>query len=335
MLRYSVFLPTYAPRQQERNDVLGYLYNNGGLNNQKMALSGLLLAGAAGSLPVNLPYIHIKDQRIENELLVNYEDVFDIGPVLSFAGQYDIPEVGRIPSGERGGWPFFFAFGENLNCVAQPEVVRRLLTALLSIRPKIVADPMFIALKDFVFATLGIHTTLQLRIERDWRDHAQRLPSDVKSADDIAIGFDEILRRTANTFPDLRLAYVTADELSMPVPKEDIRSYALGKFGIRLIWKSDLVNLAEFTPLDLSLIDFEIARYSSCFIGLSFSTFSNLLCLEKFARSRRSVTGHFVYNHPGDVLRERRDNGFAISSGAVVNQNWSDGLWAESNLAKP
>jgi hypothetical protein len=208
--------------------------------------------------------------------------------------------------------------------------VRLLLMALISIRPKIVADSKFLLLKNFVFASLGVQTTLQLRIERDWRHHAQGLLPKVEGKDDIAIGFDEILRRTANTFPDLRLAYVTSDELSMPASKEEIRAYALDRFGIRLIWKSDLINLAEFNPLDLSLIDFEIARYSSRFIGLSFSTFSNLLCLEKFAAQRSTVTGHFIYNHPGEVLRERLDNGFALGSADAVVRNWSDRLWTEA-----
>jgi hypothetical protein len=329
-MTYPTFLPEHAPRQEEQKDVLGYFYNNGGLSNQKMALSGLLLAGVVRREAINLPYIHIKDQRIEDEWLARFDDVFEIDPILSFARQFDIPRVGAVPSGERGGWPFFFAFGENLNRFDQPTVVRLLLIALISIRPRIVSDAKFLALKNFVFASLGVQTTLQLRIERDWRHHAQGLLPRVEGKDDIAIGFDEILRRTANTFPDLRLAYVTADELSMPAPKEDIRAHALDRFGIRLIWKSDLINLAEFNPLDLSLIDFEIARYSSRFIGLSFSTFSNLLCLEKFASQRNSVAGHFIYNHPGEVLRERLDNGFALGSADAVVRNWSDRLWAEA-----
>jgi len=329
-MAYATFLPGQAARQPEQPDVLGYFYNNGGLSNQKMALSGLLLAGVAKRTAINLPYIHIKDQRIEAEWLARFDDVFEIEPIISFSRQFGIPQIGMVPSGERGGWPFFFTFGENLKRSDQPVAVQLLLMALIAIRPKIVSDPKFNALKNFVFASLGVQTTLQMRIERDWGPHAQGLLPKTAGKDDIAIGFDEILRRTANTFPDLRLAYVTADEFSMPVPKEEIRAYALDRFGIRLIWKSDLIKLEEFSALDLSLIDFEIARYSPRFIGLSYSTFSNLLCLEKFANQRNSVTGHFIYNHPGEILRERSDNGFAILSAEVVEKNWSDRLWVEA-----
>lgn len=329
-MTYATFLPERAPHQPEQPDVLGYFYNNGGLSNQKMALSGLLLAGVARREAINLPHIHIKDHRIEEQWLVRLDDVFEIDSILSFSRRYGIPNVGTVPSGEPGGWPFFLAFGQNLNREHQPVVVRLLLMALISIRPKIITNPKFLALKNFIFASLGVQTTLQLRIERDWSDHAQGLSPTTEGRDDIAIGFDEILRRTANTFPDLQLAYVTTDELSMPAPKEDIRAYALDRFGIRLMWKSDLIDLAEFNPLDLSLIDFEIARCSSRFIGISFSTFSNLLCLEKFASQRSSVAGHFIYNHPGDVLRERLDNGFTIFSAEAVTRNWSDRLWAEA-----
>jgi hypothetical protein len=328
-MAYSTFLPEHAPRQQEQADVLGYFYNNGGLSNQKMALSGLLLAGVARREAINLPYIHVKDQRIEDEWLADFDDVFEVEPILSYAHQYDIPHVGTVPSGERGGWPFFFAFGENLNRFKQPAAVRLLLTALISIRPRIVADAKFLALKNFVFASLGVQTTLQLRIERDWRRHAQGLLPKVQGTDDVAIGFDEILRRTANTFPDLRLAYVTGDELSMPASKEDIRAHALDRFGIRLIWKSDLINLAEFNPLDLSLIDFEIARYSPRFIGISYSSFANLLCIEKFASLRLPVRGHFIYNHLGDILHERHDNGFTHSSIDAIARNGSDTIWTD------
>ena len=121
---------------------------------------------------------------------------------------------------------------------------------------------------------------------------------------------------------------MTADEPSMPATKEDIRGFALDRFRLKLVWKSDLINASSFNPLDLSIIDFEIARASPRFVGLSFSTFANLLCLEKFTDQQTPVTGHFIYNHPGDIVIERRDNGLCLGSADAAMPNWSDRLWS-------
>jgi hypothetical protein len=47
--------------------------------------------------------------------------------------------------------------------------------------------------------------------------------------------------------------------------------------------------------------------------GLTTSTFANMLGIEAFAHARKPVTGHYVYNHPGDLVMERKDNGFTSS----------------------
>ena len=114
---------------------------------------------------------------------------------------------------------------------------------------------------------------------------------------------------------------MTSDEKSMPASKDEIRAFSRARFGIDLLWKSDLlgVNIEQLNPLDLSLIDYEIARYCPQFVGQTASTFANILCLEKFARTRKDVTGHFIYNCLGDMVRERRDNGFSSSAhGALL-----------------
>ena len=51
----------------------------------------------------------------------------------------------------------------------------------------------------------------------------------------------QILAKVRKTFPDLGLAYVTSDEQSMPVFKDEIRAVSCGAFGIGLVWKSDLL----------------------------------------------------------------------------------------------
>lgn len=328
-MAYATIPAAEAAFQPERADAAGYLFNHGGLSNQKMALAGLLLAGVSRRGSVNLPYIHVKNQRAEQEWLARFEDVFEIGPVRHYARQHGFTVEHTLPSGERGGWRFFTTFNEYLNHAHQPQAVRALLLGLAALRPRIVSMPFFARLADRLFSALGVRMAIQMRVEADWMHHVRGLLPQVEGKDDIAIGFEEILRRTATTFPDLRLAYVTCDEPSLSAPKEDIRRFAQQHFGIGLLWKSDLIDVSPFNPLDLSIIDFEIARRAPRFVGLSLSTFANLLCVEAFTARRRRVASHFIYNHPGDTVRERHDNGLCLASADAVRPNWTDTLWAD------
>ncbi|HVZ06862.1 hypothetical protein [Rhodopila sp.] len=332
-MSYPVFPASQAVRRPDRPDVLGYLFNDGGLSNQKMALAGLLLTAAGKHLPVTLPYLHIKDHRGTADALARFGDIYDLASLRGFTDRHGLRIDDGPPASDPGGWPYFFAFSQFLAIPSLPEVARMALDALSALRPRMDARPELSALKGFVLCTLGVRTVLQLRIESDWPDYASALQSAHGVSDDVGIDFPEILRRVANTFPGLGMAYVTTDESILPVGKDAIRAMALDRFGIRLIWKSDLIALSGFNALDLSILDFELARDAPRFIGQSFSSFANLACLEKFARQRRPVRGHFIYNHPGDTVRERLDNGLASASPQVVTANWTDGLWMSANAA--
>jgi hypothetical protein len=194
---------------------------------------------------------------------------------------------------------------------------------------EIISNPALQQLGTFIRTTLGIRTVLQLRIEADWQEHSANLRHKHGDAEDYELGFMQILAKVRNSLPDLRLAYVTADEKSMPAPKQAIRTICHEKFGIDLFWKSDLLPaemIEPLTPLDLSLIDFEIAKASPRFIGLTTSTFSNLLCLEKFAATRKRVRGHYIYNYPGDTLMERQDNGCGGNAQGALSPTRVDAL---------
>ena len=67
---YDMVDARHAARAPDSTGVLGYWYNHGGLNNQKMALVGLILSGIRDRRPINLPYIYNKDLRTEQEHLV-------------------------------------------------------------------------------------------------------------------------------------------------------------------------------------------------------------------------------------------------------------------------
>jgi hypothetical protein len=319
---YDMVNATQAARAPDSPGVRGYWYNHGGLNNQKMALIGLLLSGIKDRQTINLPYIYNKDLQTEQEYLVRFENVFELNRIRDFARLHGVTVLSACPSGERGGWDWFNAFHEFFVGAADRRTLEISLGAMSSLRPCIVSHPAFRGLRDFVFGSLGINIVVQLRIESDWRDHFEHsLRPTIGASEDNGIGFAEILSKVRNTFPDLRMIYATSDENAMLSSKNEIRTFCRSRFGLELLWKSDLLDPAvasSLTPLDLSLIDFEMAKYSPRFVGLTTSTFSNLLCVEKFASAGKPVTGQYIYNHPGEVVVERRDNGFVTSAQRAV-----------------
>jgi hypothetical protein len=314
---YDVIHSSLAAVVPDSPHALGFLYNHGGLNNQKMAIAGLLVSAIERRLSVNLPYIYVKDQRTDEEYLAKFQDVFDLEAISDFGRRHGIAINHLGPSGVRGGWDCFRLFSGVLGNGSDRAVVEAALDAMTGLKPRIASNPILKRLKDFVFGSLKVQMAIQLRIETDWQAHAQNLRAALGDSEDYGIGFVEILSKVRNRFPDLRLAYVTSDEKSMPASKDEIRAFSRSRFGIDLLWKSDFLieaELEQLNPLDLSMIDYEIARYSPQFVGQTASTFANILCLEKFAGTRRDVTGHFIYNCLGDVVRERKDNGFSSSA---------------------
>ena len=91
--------------------------------------------------------------------------------------------------------------------------------------------------------------------------------------------------------------------------------------------------IGQLTRLDLSLIDFEIAKHSRRFVGLTSSTFSNMLGIEKFANTGQPVTGHYIYNRLGDAVVERKDNGFTSSSHQALSPADAVTLLADGKIA--
>lgn len=98
----------------------------------------------------------------------------------------------------------------------------------------------------------------------------------------------------------------------MPYSKEHMRNQIKREIGINTLWKSDFVDNHTFnnmTALDASLMDFEIARAAKSFVGLSRSTFSNMVSFERFCVSYSNRNEDFIYNLPGQNLGRRIDAG--------------------------
>src|SRR5579863_5889331 len=157
---YDVFHSSQAPRSPDNPQALSFLYNHGGLNNQKMAIAGLLLSAIENRRAVCLPHVYIKDQRIKDEYLARFQDVFELDAVAELGRRHDLTISDANPGGDRGGWEYFRHFNAVIDKATDPVLLEAAVDALKSLQPRIAYNPTLLRLKDFVFASLGIEVTI-------------------------------------------------------------------------------------------------------------------------------------------------------------------------------
>jgi hypothetical protein len=95
-------------------------------------------------------------------------------------------------------------------------------------------------------------------------------------------------------------------------PKAEIRQVCQSRFGMRLYWKSDFMaaeQIAALNPLERSIIDFELCLRAHNFVGLTRSTFSNLVTFQKFVQRQKRIITDYIYNTDSAWLNQRTDNG--------------------------
>ena len=85
-------------------DALGYdPIGGGGINNQKMAVLGLLLEAAEQKKKVILPRFRVMDQVTKSFEPRGFEDVYELAPIKAFCSRYDIDIVegqyNQLPQG--------------------------------------------------------------------------------------------------------------------------------------------------------------------------------------------------------------------------------------------
>lgn len=308
----------------------GYTLRPAGLSNQKYALLGLVLAAAENpARQLILPHLADYDQIAHSFAPVPLGAVFDLQPlhdVIERAGITVLPEVARP---FRDGAEYFLRGG---NAPGEMARAGRLgiddlpFAFYRALRPRIRETEAFQAALSAVFRARGIRLVVQLRIEQDWERYARtNLGGLLAEHEDNTPGFARILEKVVNTLGDWRAGvYVTCDEPALPEPKDALRARARARFGMELLWKSDLLDpavLAGMSHLERSLFDFEMAVDAPAFVGLTRSTFANLVSLERFARTRRHVDSHYFYNLLGPRLGLRGDEGLFCTVAEAI-QRW-------------
>jgi hypothetical protein len=311
---------------------LGFAYNRGGLNNQKLALFGLFLkAFREGPRQIVLPDLLLFDQVSFNHVPVPIDRGVRLDPLREFAARHDVEILDLPARGDEGGWDYFH-YGNNYipyaaltNELAPDSFVCDFFRSLQS---NIDASAQLRKVAHAVFKESGVGVVAQLRIENDWHSHtAHRLTPFAAPSEDNNPSFTDIIGKIKRTIDDADAIYVVCDEAALPVGKSEIRAAIKSEFGIDLFWKSDFLNadeLDEMSLLDLSSLDFEMAVAAESFVGLTRSTFSNLVSLEKYVRTRAPAKRHFVYNIAGAKLELRTDNGaFSVPTLATATDVWA------------
>ena len=300
---------------------LSYLYNIGGISNQKLALFGLFNeARNRPGVEIVLPYLLNFDQvriNIEHQL-VPIQHIFEIEFIRDLANKYDSRISDRAPTGTfQDGWRYFglgiseLARAQLANVLTPDSFACDFFRALIPVGSLL---DMAGKISKIAYQEQSIVTAVQLRLEADWQDHVQnRLGATIGRHENNGVCFEKILLKIANSFGmGADELYVVGDEAHLYQTKEAFQQISRSEFHIDLKWKTDLaddIEISKFSLLEKSIIDFEVAVISRTFVGLSRSTFSGLLCFEKFARSGINVRRHYIYNSFDTGLVERHDNG--------------------------
>lgn len=308
---------------------LGYHYNDGGINNQKFALLGLCAAALknedSSGRRIYLPKIFSRDQHDKRSSLHDFDVVFWGDVFEDFCKRWgivvvDMPDVSYADRIERGGWTLF---GEGAGQIGKYYHTKGDISASLaadffrSLVPRVKSKPIFQAICNQVFFSRNIDTVAQLRIEEDWFHYCkQHLATVVEEKEDFYLEAHQIVQKIKNTLPDAgSTIFVVCDERYIFAPKWEIASKTYDETGVKIIWKSDLISHEDYdalSPLEASLIDFEVSALAPRFVGNSRSTFANLLCFERFARSFRPAGDCYIYNNAEPTLGRRTDLGTAF-----------------------
>jgi len=306
-------------------NALGYPYNPdniSGLNNQKQALFGLFLkACREGPRRVVLPYFVSHDTAAYKSTPIQFDQVWQPRPLRDFAARHGIEIVDISPSGDKDAYGYYFWYAADyiphlalMSGLAPDSFICEFFRSLV---PNIQGSDLLHRVTDIAFVRRGVRVVAHLRIENEWTWHAEhQLRPKVGEAEDSAPSFKNVIAKIYNTLPDNPSIYVVCDEAGLPLAKDEIRGIVKREFDIDLFWKSDFMSdedLSKLSVLDESIFNFEMAVAAELFIGHSRSTFSNMVALEKYARTGQPVKDHYVYNVIGPQLALRRDNGAFLS----------------------
>lgn len=300
------------------HDVYGITPITSGLNNQRIALLGLIgiayLEGAKVALPKELvDYTPLpSEKKLAENTAIPIGDVLDEAYLRRGLSSYGIlsdEEPTEILSHDecfkQGNifLPLIFEGGEDA----------KILASFLS-HCRGSAELRDLAQQALALAGNQKPVMLQLRIERDWCDYLakrQKRTDGGETTTDPRRIFGKISRT-----PELRdhsVVLACCDEDDLLQDQTDLKNDARD-FGLTLIFKSDIEKHTSFPPsrLKRSAIDFEMCLMTERYVGLTRSSFSNMVCLLKSLETAPEHPEHYIYNAKGDCVVRRLDHGLRV-----------------------
>lgn len=158
---------------------------------------------------------------------------------------------------------------------------------------------------------------VQMRIETDWRAHLRRkgLTPGRSESIEIVLEPSRIFQkiRSQPALDGLEDIVIFCDESVLAVGKDELAVLA-ARHGLRAHFKSD-ISMSEnlSSSLQNSFVDFNIGLLAQAYVGLSMSTFSNVLCIDAAYRAAGHPQ-HFIYDAPSDRVEPRLDYGRSASA---------------------
>ncbi len=301
-----------------------------GLNNQRLALAGLVVlaqeSGSRVALPAELlDFTPLPEaQRTKPHPMRPLADVLDTTRLKQF-----LDEVGLLseakPTELLDVEQCFRASGRAMRSSPSLRESERSL-GLRFLDQCRAAEPLRAKAHEALawLSASGRPLGLQLRVERDWQEYVLRrfgqLPF-VSPEEDLSTDVGHILGKIAATpaLASFKRILVCCDEDDLLLSQTAVET--IGRScGFEAIFKSRLggrIDLPE-SRLMRSAIDFEICLGLDSYVGLSRSTFSNLLCLMKSLEMYPEHPRHYIYNSPGPTVVPRTDFGLQVEPARVV-----------------
>lgn len=298
-----------------------------GLTNQKIALIGLIHKALRDNTPLSLPQIVSFHPQGGAHEFCDFDEIYQRAPLESVFRAFSIPYASPESDTEIetiDGWQCFWEGADRWGETGRAGIAT-LPDLTCQIIRHLVPSPLLSDCAELLLTKVkaaNIECAIQMRIENDWQGYsADVLPTFSEKDEDYCPDFQEIMQKTISTLGQgLKKAYVLCDEECLPVNKNIIREHVLDAFGVELFWKSD------FLPSDLlksklvsSMLDFEVALHLPIFVGNSRSTFSCFVTFEKLCRTQTLPLSHYIYNLPGPLLGNRRDNGALMVPQQVID----------------
>lgn len=298
----------------------------GGLNNQRLALLGLVgqayLEGAKVALPEHLPdFTPLPEHLRASTPQIAFDEVFDLGHLRDGLAEHDIlteaPASEFLVARDCFGWGNAFLRQLTFADIPDGRIVSDFLRHCRAAEP----------LRDLSRQALELlgdrpPLALQLRIERDWQKYLARTPG-LGEREESTTDARRIFAKIANA-PELRderriLACCDEDDLSQD--RAELKRQAAG-FGLDLVFKSEIERDLDLpaSRIQRSSIDFGICLLVDRYVGLTRSSFSNMACTLRALETAPRHPEHYVYNAPGDSVLRRWDRGLNIDPTTSVER---------------